>query len=746
MVDETTIFKVVLTEIGEQKYQAALLPNGEPLQLSEIAIDSGNGTDYEPDRLQTELINEEYRGQINFLGPDPFDETKLAVTLVIPAVISGKPEGFWCVGAGIFDTDGDLIAVANIPPVFKPGSAQNAARPQKITLKLAATSSEHVTLLVEQNSVLATHEYVDLRFDQLLGQVQETRVIMGENYCSINKWADLVSDGNWEAAIEAALNSDYFTILFEAETYYHDNCTFSKNKRLLGAGAGQTIIRWRPENYINSPGVMFTRTGDVDFLEVEGITFIGNRPYQTTSSVTGQDMVCWSVRGGSLRNVNFHGCEFFDFGDLAGVGGAAIFLGSLTGTDKFLENVKIERCLFRDISNVPGIYINADGAHYTHSRNIDVVNNMFIQTVVGARQNCIYVLGPSRTNPMYDLNIDNNFFEIHEEIDCCIEVNHASGYDVSKNTMLLVNNGVATGILLRETSDNGDIVSNRILDIGTGVAVGTAAISVVRHTSQGKQSYATVNKNIIAGYKQAINLSSGTEYVDIEANQIIGKEDAVSEALAVAGVKNVRYRDNYIRRCEYVATIFSCDGLTIEDNVLEEIGDGAVAAIVDTAANPAIVGLIIRHNEVVSIVPGTPNFISVSPATKTRNRIEQNYLPAGFNLIPAEKAIKFDVVSKPNRSGTVLAADVYRFEQGSLSMSDGEGFTIGANLDASNPVCTFGDTVTVAFSDTLNGVTVGQPYVHATGQLRVRVQNETGAAVTLPAGTWTFTVIRTSEM
>lgn len=90
----------------------------------------------------------------------------------------------------------------------------------------------------------------------------------------------------------------------------------------------------------------------------------------------------------------------------------------------------------------------------------------------------------------------------------------------------------------------------------------------------------------------------------------------------------------------------------------------------------------------------------------------------------------------------MMTHTVYSFSQDSITLADGEGTTIGSNLDASTPVCNFGDFILVAAGVSLQGVTV-TGYVHNSNTIRIRVQNETGGSVTLASTTWKVSVIRT---
>ncbi len=115
MIDQNSQFQAILTAIGEAK-QANADALGIPWTFAQMGVGDANGTDPFPDRLQTKLINERRRAPLNQLKPDP----KNAGIIIAEQVIPENVGGFWIREIGLYDTDGDLVAVANCAPTFKP--------------------------------------------------------------------------------------------------------------------------------------------------------------------------------------------------------------------------------------------------------------------------------------------------------------------------------------------------------------------------------------------------------------------------------------------------------------------------------------------------------------------------------------------------------------------------------------------------------------------------------------------------
>lgn len=150
-------YYAVLTAVGEAKLaNAAAL--GTKLQLSKMAVGDGNGSLPNPVRTQTALVRETYRADLNTLSVDPVNASQIIAEMVIPETEGG----YWLRELGIYDAAGDLFAVANCPPSYKPQMAEGSGRTQVLRMVLIVSSTASVQLKIDSSIVLATRAYVDL--------------------------------------------------------------------------------------------------------------------------------------------------------------------------------------------------------------------------------------------------------------------------------------------------------------------------------------------------------------------------------------------------------------------------------------------------------------------------------------------------------------------------------------------------------------------------------------------------------
>lgn len=146
----------ILTAVGEAKRANAELL-GSVVKITHMAIGDGNGVTPVPNRLQTALVNEIRRAPINTLDENPADPSQIVVEQVIPENVGG----WWIREFGLFDADGDLVAIANAPPTYKPNLAEGSGRTQLIRMVLIWGSSATVQLKIDPAVVLATRKYSD---------------------------------------------------------------------------------------------------------------------------------------------------------------------------------------------------------------------------------------------------------------------------------------------------------------------------------------------------------------------------------------------------------------------------------------------------------------------------------------------------------------------------------------------------------------------------------------------------------
>lgn len=258
MTDQNSQFFAILTAVGEAK-QANANALGVPWTFSQMGVGDANLTDPLPSREQKKLINERRRAPLNQLSVDPGNPSIIIAEQVIPPDVGG----WWIREVGLYDADGDLVAVANCAPSFKPLLSQGTGKTQVVRLNIIVSSTANVQLKIDPAVVLATRAYVDAKVLEVLPATrsagtytkvtvnQRGVVTAGENPTTLSGYgisdaytktvADslLAKKASTAVALSAAVNLNTLGAAIHEGSYFqelHANATVAKGYPVPVAG------------------------------------------------------------------------------------------------------------------------------------------------------------------------------------------------------------------------------------------------------------------------------------------------------------------------------------------------------------------------------------------------------------------------------------------------------------------------------------------------------------------------------
>lgn len=164
-----TKYYAVLTNVGAAKLAKATAL-GVQVEITQMAVGDGNGALPTPNPEQTALVHELRRAPLNSLSIDPNNANQIIAEQVIPEDVGG----WWIREIGLFDKDGDMIAVANCAETYKPQLQEGSGRVQVVRMILIVISTAAVTLKIDPSVVLATRQYVDDQIIQVKNYVDNS--------------------------------------------------------------------------------------------------------------------------------------------------------------------------------------------------------------------------------------------------------------------------------------------------------------------------------------------------------------------------------------------------------------------------------------------------------------------------------------------------------------------------------------------------------------------------------------------
>lgn len=185
-------FYTLLTTVGLAKLANAQAL-GTVVQWSQMAVGDGNGNPTTPSEAQTALVRERYRASLNQLTTDPENPNYLIAEMIIPATVGG-----WTVHEiGIFDADGDMVAVANCPASYKPVLAEGSTTDLVIRVIVQLSNTASVQLKIDPAVVLASRKWV------IDNYVERTKLAGGTTNQVLRKKSNADLDVEWANPLSA---------------------------------------------------------------------------------------------------------------------------------------------------------------------------------------------------------------------------------------------------------------------------------------------------------------------------------------------------------------------------------------------------------------------------------------------------------------------------------------------------------------------------------------------------------------
>lgn len=149
-------FYTILTAIGKAKIANSNVL-GNKINLTTMAVGDGNGKYYNPVETQESLVNEVWRGNVGVIATDSENSN----WIVIETMIAGNVGGFFIREVGVFDDEGNLIAIGKYPETYKPIVSDGATKDLTIRIILEVSNASNVTLKIDPTIIMATKKDIE---------------------------------------------------------------------------------------------------------------------------------------------------------------------------------------------------------------------------------------------------------------------------------------------------------------------------------------------------------------------------------------------------------------------------------------------------------------------------------------------------------------------------------------------------------------------------------------------------------
>lgn len=241
-------FITIHTNYGLQQLAQAE-STGSSIRLTHMAVGDGNGNPVTPNPTQTQLVREIFRTTINRVYQDANNPLRFTAELVIPA----SAGGFTMREVGVFDADGSLFAVGNLPATYKPVDTEGAYSDTVVRLDFLVSNASTITLQIDPNVVVVTQQWIS-------NNVTAGTIIPGGTTGQVlTKQSNADGDVHWSDPTEALVVVDTVaekqtlaagqTIVDLTETITYGLAVYIEGIRLpMGSGADE----WQPDPNITT--------------------------------------------------------------------------------------------------------------------------------------------------------------------------------------------------------------------------------------------------------------------------------------------------------------------------------------------------------------------------------------------------------------------------------------------------------------------------------------------------------------
>ncbi|WVZ31393.1 phage tail protein [Acinetobacter baumannii] len=149
------VYQSIHTTLGLQLLAQAEAA-GTQIRITHMAVGDGGGQPIKLDPDMTALVRERFRAVVNRVYQDPENDMKFTAELIIPANIGS----FVMREIGVFDSNGNLFSVGNLPDITKPVAQDGIINDTVFRVPFFVRNVGTVELKIDPNVVVATHSWI----------------------------------------------------------------------------------------------------------------------------------------------------------------------------------------------------------------------------------------------------------------------------------------------------------------------------------------------------------------------------------------------------------------------------------------------------------------------------------------------------------------------------------------------------------------------------------------------------------
>lgn len=161
-------YKSLITDIGNAKMTRAVL-DGRKVNVVEMRLGDGGGSYYLPTPANTALVNEVWTGEIAAKTINPATPNIISIKAVIPPSVGG----FTIREAALFDDEGDMIAVCNMPEIAKATLPDGISSSLDVVMNILLSNVDAVEFIINPTLDPASRDDLALAVAELREEMDD---------------------------------------------------------------------------------------------------------------------------------------------------------------------------------------------------------------------------------------------------------------------------------------------------------------------------------------------------------------------------------------------------------------------------------------------------------------------------------------------------------------------------------------------------------------------------------------------
>ncbi|MCI8629389.1 MAG: phage tail protein [Firmicutes bacterium] len=179
----------IVTDLGTEKIVNAVR-NGEKVDIVHFAVGDGDGLPYRPTRDMTALKNEVWRGDI--VSYEIMEESPNVIR--IKTLLPSDAGGFTVREMGLFDSENQMIAIANTADIVKVRSIDGMQSEIELAMRIAVSNTDAVVFEIDSNLVYASQKDLEKLKKWVEKKIAES-TIQRDIVIPVTAWTEEIAEG-----------------------------------------------------------------------------------------------------------------------------------------------------------------------------------------------------------------------------------------------------------------------------------------------------------------------------------------------------------------------------------------------------------------------------------------------------------------------------------------------------------------------------------------------------------------------